>query len=168
MEAMEDLTKSLENYVRYEEYRFLENDCKVMVKHEDLDGISLRMDAMEKRAAQFLKQDEFMHRINIFQSDVKDQLALRPTEKQIKQTIKHLDDKINQDSNEVNARMDTFAKMQSSFDNELKMHGSDIDKLTHRLDKDNLNKDDGKRIWRHFQRFAEYNDLKELYTKCIP
>jgi len=55
MEAMEDLTKSLENYVRYEEYRFLENDCKVMVKHEDLDGISLRMDAMEKRAAQFLK-----------------------------------------------------------------------------------------------------------------
>ena len=64
--------------------------------------------------------------------------------------------------------MDTFAKMQSNFDNELKMHGSDIDKLTHRLDKDNLNKDDGKRIWRHFQRFAEYNDLKELYTKCIP
>lgn len=28
--------------------------------------------------------------------------------------------------------------------------------------------DDGKRIWRHFQRFAEYNDLKELYQKCIP
>ena len=27
---------------------------------------------------------------------------------------------------------------------------------------------DGKRIWRHFQRFAEYNDLKELYSKCIP
>ena len=27
---------------------------------------------------------------------------------------------------------------------------------------------DGKRIWRHFQRFAEYDDLKDLYTKCVP
>lgn len=31
-----------------------------------------------------------------------------------------------------------------------------------------LTLEDGKKIWRHFQRFAEYNDLKELYTKCIP
>lgn len=27
---------------------------------------------------------------------------------------------------------------------------------------------DGKRIWRHFQRFAEYNDLKLLYNKFMP
>ena len=27
---------------------------------------------------------------------------------------------------------------------------------------------DGKRIWRHFQRFAEYNDLKLLYNKIVP
>ena len=27
---------------------------------------------------------------------------------------------------------------------------------------------DGKRIWRHFQRFAEYEDLRDLYKKCIP
>ena len=31
-----------------------------------------------------------------------------------------------------------------------------------------LSGNDGKRIWRHFQRFAEYNDLKDLYNKCIP
>ena len=31
-----------------------------------------------------------------------------------------------------------------------------------------LTREDGRRIWRHFQRFAEYNDLKELYGKCIP
>ena len=27
---------------------------------------------------------------------------------------------------------------------------------------------DGTRIWRHFQRFAEYSDLKTLYQKFIP
>ena len=31
-----------------------------------------------------------------------------------------------------------------------------------------LNKNDATRIWKHFQRFAEYNDLKELYSKCLP
>lgn len=31
-----------------------------------------------------------------------------------------------------------------------------------------LNLKDGRRIWRHFQRFAEYSDLKELYGKCVP
>lgn len=27
---------------------------------------------------------------------------------------------------------------------------------------------DGKRIWKAFQRYAEYSDLKELYQLCIP
>ena len=27
---------------------------------------------------------------------------------------------------------------------------------------------DGKRLWRHFQRFAEYEDLRDLYRRCIP
>ena len=27
---------------------------------------------------------------------------------------------------------------------------------------------DGEKIWRYFQRFAEYEDLKDLYMKCIP
>lgn len=31
-----------------------------------------------------------------------------------------------------------------------------------------LNKNDATAIWRHFQRFAEYDDLKDLYTKCVP
>ena len=31
-----------------------------------------------------------------------------------------------------------------------------------------LDKDDGKRIWRHFQRFSEYEDLKNLYQKFMP
>jgi len=27
---------------------------------------------------------------------------------------------------------------------------------------------DGQRIWKHFQRFSEYDDLKDLYGKVIP
>ena len=31
-----------------------------------------------------------------------------------------------------------------------------------------LNKKDGQQIWRYFRRFAEYDDLKDLYKKVIP
>lgn len=31
-----------------------------------------------------------------------------------------------------------------------------------------LDIEDGKRIWRHFKRFAEYDDLKDLYQKVMP
>ena len=31
-----------------------------------------------------------------------------------------------------------------------------------------LDIEDGQKIWRHFQRFAEYSDLKDLYFKCMP
>lgn len=31
-----------------------------------------------------------------------------------------------------------------------------------------LDKREGTKIWKHFQRFAEYDDLKDLYNKCIP
>lgn len=31
-----------------------------------------------------------------------------------------------------------------------------------------LGREDGERIWRHFKRCAEYEDLKILYNKCVP
>lgn len=31
-----------------------------------------------------------------------------------------------------------------------------------------LGTEEGKRIWRYFTRFAEYDDLKDLYNRCIP
>ena len=31
-----------------------------------------------------------------------------------------------------------------------------------------LDKNDASKIWEHFQRFAMYDDLKDLYSKCIP
>ena len=31
-----------------------------------------------------------------------------------------------------------------------------------------LGPSDGQKIWRHFQRFAEYDDLKDLYSRIMP
>lgn len=34
--------------------------------------------------------------------------------------------------------------------------------------KQRLTISDGKRIWKHFQRFSEYEDLRDLYNKVVP
>ena len=52
-------------------------------------------------------------------------------------------------------------------DTELTAFGREVDKLIKEVDS-KLTAGDGKRIWRHFQRFSEYEDLKQLYMKCIP
>lgn len=31
-----------------------------------------------------------------------------------------------------------------------------------------LDQSDAKKIWAHFQRFAEYSDLKDLYNRTLP
>ena len=82
-----------------------------MIKQEEIDKIHYRQDAFEKRQALFIKKDEFMVRINNFQSEFKEQLAVRPVEKQIRQLFKHLDDKFNQQGNEINKRIDLITNL---------------------------------------------------------
>ena len=31
-----------------------------------------------------------------------------------------------------------------------------------------LTKEEGRKLWAQFERFAEYNDLKTLYSKVLP
>lgn len=81
--------------------------------------------------------------------------------------MKVLDDKYHAFKVESTQRIDDLNKNQNSFDSELKLYGQDLDSVNTQF-ANVLNIEDGKRIWRHFQRFAEYNDLKELYNKCIP
>lgn len=66
------MERSIRNLVRYEEFRIVENDCKDMIRYEDLDKIISRVETMEKRSALFLKSEEFHHRINSFQRESKE------------------------------------------------------------------------------------------------
>ena len=49
----------------------------------------------------------------------------------------------------------------------MQLVNKEMDKMITEMQK-KLSAQDGKRIWRHFQRFAEYNDLKLLYNKFMP
>ena len=53
------------------------------------------------------------------------------------------------------------------YDEELKRLGLEINKAFNEIDL-KVPLTDGQRIWKNFQRFAEYDDLKELYSKVLP
>ena len=61
---------------------------------------------------------------------------------------------------DLNKSHDLLEKEMKSVNNELDDMLADV--------RNKLSIQDGKRIWRHFQRFAEYNDLKLLYNKLMP
>lgn len=62
----------------------------------------------------------------------------------------------------------------TQLDNEQEMQNIEIKKLGKELTSTNselelkMNVEEGKKMWAHFSRFAEYRDLKELYQKVLP
>ena len=65
---------------------------------------------------------------------------------------------------------ETIERWQEAYKDQeevIKSLNNDIDDVLKECNK-KLAMTDGKRIWRHFQRFAEYEDLRDLYKKCIP
>ena len=49
------------------------------------------------------------------------------------------------------------------MDGELSTFSQELTNVKTIIDNDILTKKDGQRFWRNMQRFAEYNDLKDLY-----
>ena len=56
---------------------------------------------------------------------------------------------------------------QKDQDNEIIQLGKQLDKVYTEAQA-KLDKNDAKNIWSHFQRFAQYDDLKDLYHRCLP
>ena len=63
--------------------------------------------------------------------------------------------------------MEKLDSTQADQDDEIAGLNKEISKTQNSLHI-KMDKSDATKIWTNFQRFAEYNDLKDLYTKCIP
>ena len=64
----------------------------------------------------------------------------------------------------LTTKVDSIGTNLNDFDNEYKL----LDEEINNIKKVMLTVDDGKRIWKHFQRFCEYEDLKDLYSRTMP
>ena len=67
----------------------------------------------------------------------------------------------------LDSTVEKLDQTQKDQDNEIIQLGENVDKCFIEA-QSKLDKNDAKHIWEHFQRFAEYKDLKDLYHKCLP
>lgn len=89
---LEYIQKQFDNYTRLEEFRFLENELKMMASQDDFENANHRMDGIEKKQSYFIKSDEFMYRLCTFQQEFQKHLNIRPTEKTVNQLHEKLED----------------------------------------------------------------------------
>lgn len=129
--------------------------------------LEIGLEKLRKECDRYLKAEDFMYRIDVLNQDYNNKLLDRPNKKELGAIITNIEEKMKQINLNLTSRIDGLNKQQNLFDNELKVYEETCKRLTRDVNK-KLDSSDGKRIWRHFYRFAEYNDLKDLYNKCIP
>lgn len=85
----------------------------------------------------------------------------------LKRTLQQRDEKLEKFNSSLTESMEFQLQ-------EIQENGKEIVAFGHKLDEIEaelmikINKDEGAKIWEHFQRFAEYDDLKDLYSKVLP
>lgn len=146
---LEEVQKKFNEYVRYEEFKLLEEECSNMVRFIDLETLNMQVVSLERKTSKYMQTDEFIHRISTLSQEIKEQLDERPTEKAVKQSFKKLDDKINANQLQVSQRVDSVNKLQQDFEGELQLYNAELEKV-HKCYNHTLTRDDGKKIWRHF------------------
>ena len=108
-----------------------------------------------------------MNRIRVFQSEFNYALDQRPTINQMKQIVSAQDKTLKVINEGLNEQVEKVDIGLGELDDEIHNLDSQITDLQTQLGNKIDNKD-AKKIWEHFQRFAEYQDLKDLYNKCVP
>lgn len=160
---IDQLYKQLSSYVQREEHTDLKNEIKDCATKSQLSGLEGEFEKLKKDQSRFIRSDEVMTRFQVMQEHFKDMVEQRVHVKQLKQLTKSID----QLKESVNDQFDKICTNQNEFDNELSSFSKDMKRMTAEMAKQ-LTVKDGQRIWRTFQRFAEYHDLKDLYQKCMP
>lgn len=114
-----------------------------------------------------MRSDEFAQKVSAVVNELEFKINDRPTQKQVKHSLEVLDGKYENMGSTIGEQISKIVKTQNNFDSELRAYHEDIEKVNATVAQ-KLNLSEGQRIWRNFQRFAEYQDLKDLYMKCIP
>lgn len=145
----------------------MKDDMGDTIKKEDFNIVSRDLDYLKKDLGKLCSKEELMTRLNVFNSDVNTKLHDRPTINYFKKVLSAYDQKIEQFNSALNEQMEKLDTTQADQDREISMLNGEVSNTQKELLL-KLNKNDATAIWRHFQRFAEYDDLKDLYTKCVP
>ena len=118
-----------------------------------------------------ISKEEIQARFDAINNELTIAMKDRPTIGYFKQVLAAYDTKMDHFNDFFNEQMERLDGMGSQLNEDFVKINDQFDELIKKIDKEmgqKMDKNDATRIWQHFQRFAEYSDLKDLYSKTIP
>ena len=125
------------------------------------------MRSAEKEKAQTVTRDELGIRLTAFSADVNEKISMKASSSYLKRVFDTLTEDQTKMQEDIDNRFYENRKAMRVYDDELKKFGSELSEAFKQIET-KVPLTDGKKIWANFQRFAEYNDLKDLYGKIMP
>ena len=103
--------------------------------------------------------------------EVAQKVDARPTKEIVNKSLAKLNQKmtsyVDEQDQKLNIKILQIYERLEKFDKELIQLNESYCLIEQKVE-NRLTKQDGQRLWKHFQRFCEYEDLKDLYSKVIP
>ena len=114
-----------------------------------------------------MPKDEVITRLNFLNDSISQKLADRPTLEYFQKAMAAQDDKIDALSQEYESQVSAVERIQNDMNQELKNYNEWLAKIQASLEK-KIEKPILQPIWKYFDRFALYDDLKKLHKMVIP
>ena len=168
---LNQMSDTFKKYVTVLQFKSVQDDVKHLEETQaSIEHIHLLQDQIKfihKDLDTRISKEETLKRLNCLIEDVNKKLEERPVKEKVRKMVENVDKKVENLQRRVSEDVKKLKETQDGHSSEIQMHSQELDKQSTEIFK-KLSSSDGQRIWRHFQRFAEYEDLRDLYSKCIP
>ena len=105
-EEVEAIYKKLNDYAQVYIVRDIQESFLDMVKKEEVNVLAGEIEYLKKDHGKLINKEEFMTRLNVFNSEVNSKLADRPTTSYFKKVLSAYDQKIESFNDSLNDHID--------------------------------------------------------------
>lgn len=161
----------MQKYATCNELNGFKEDMKEIqdsiVDNNQFSKMQKEMKIVQKNLKLQLSKEEFYLKLNQVYHEIKEKLKQRPLHADIKLMKTKTDEQLNK-LNQNAQNQEKKVKLQfENLEKHVQNLGSEID-FAKKVCDEKMSLKDGQRLWRQHQRFAEYEDLRDLYKKCLP
>ena len=167
LEQYTEIENRFRKYVTHDVFMSLQDKITDFIGREEFAVLKHESDQTLKNVNKLITKEEVITRFNLLNDSISKKLADRPTIGYFKKVIAAIDKKIDAMDDTVQYQIELAEQTTDDFGKELKSFATQMDNIEKALAlKIELPALDP--LWKHFERFSLYDDLKTLYGKVIP
>lgn len=129
--------------------------------------LKMQVDELSAYTPKLAKKDDIMNRLQVLHQEVWEELNKKHETKSFERSFDALRTSLEEQVTNVQKSNDMMREVNDKMRKEVKL----VNQITFEMRADvekKLSQEEGKLIWANFQKYAVYNDLSDLYNRCLP